>query len=91
MVRTVRRYGDAYVLVKDCEKEGGTARYLVLYNGADTARRMAVDFFAIDLAGKVAFFDLVERADLGLFEQKAEFEIPAHGARFFRLDAERRR
>ncbi len=91
VVRTVRRYGDAYVLVKDCEKAGGTARYLVLYNGGDKARRMAVDFFAIDLAGKVAFFDLVERADLGLFEQKAEFEIPAHGARFFRLDAERRR
>lgn len=89
--QTIRRDSDAYVLVKDCDTAKGPARYLALYNGTDSPRRMTVDFFAADLAGKVAFFDLVERADLGLFEQKASFEVPAHGARFFRMDAERRR
>ena len=91
VVQTVRRYGDAYVLVKDCDTAGGTSRYLALYNGGETSRHLSADFFAIGLAGKVAFFDLAERADLGLFERSASFEIPPHGARFFRLDAERRR
>ncbi len=92
VVRTVRRHGaDAYVLVKDCDVAGGASRYLALYNGGDSPRKLKVGFFALDLVGKVALFDLVERADLGLFEREIEFEIPAHGARFFRLDAERRR
>ena len=47
--------------------------------------------FTLDLGGKVAFFDLVERADLGEFERTFSVAVPAHGARFFRLDAERRR
>ena len=90
VVQTVRRCGDTYTLVKDCDTAGGTSRYLAFYNGGDTARYMLAEFFAIGLAGKVAFFDLAERADLGLFEREAWFEVPAHGARFFRLDAERR-
>ena len=47
--------------------------------------------FTLDLGGKVAFFDLVERADLGEFERTFSVAVPAHGARFFRLDAEHRR
>lgn len=91
VVRTISRRGDTYVLVKDCDKANGTARYLVLYNAEDEPRRMKANFFQLDLAGKVALFDLVERADMGLFEREVEFEVPAHGARFLRLDAERRR
>ena len=41
---------------------------------------MPAEFFAIGLAGKVAFFDLAERADLGLFEREAWFARP--GSRF---------
>ena len=90
-VRTVLRRGDAYTLVKDCDALGGPSRYLALYNGGGKETTFTVDFFKLDLGGKVAFFDLVERADLGEFERKAEFAVPAHGARFFRLDAESRR
>ena len=90
-VRTVLRLGDAYTLVKDCETRGGSSRYLALYNGGDKETTFEVDFFKLDLGGKVAFFDLVERADLGELERSAKFAVPAHGAKFFRLDAERRR
>ena len=90
-VRTVLRRGDAYTLVKDCDALGGPSRYLALYNGGDKETTFTVDFFKVDLAGKVAIFDLVERADLGEFERKAEFAVPAHGVKLFRLDAESRR
>ena len=90
-VKTVLRIGDAYTLVKDCETVGGTARYLTLYNGGEKDHEFKVELFKLDLAGKVAFFDLVERADLGEVEREIAFTVPPHGARFFRLDAERRR
>ena len=90
-VKTVLRIGDAYTLVKDCETVGGTARYLTLYNGGEKDHEFKVELFKLDLAGKVAFFDLAERADLGEVEREIAFTVPAHGARFFRLDAERRR
>ena len=67
------------------------SRYLTLYNGSEKEHEFKVESFRIDLAGKIAFFDLAERADLGEFEQEARFTVPARGARFFRLDAERRR
>ena len=88
---TVLRLGDTYILVKDCDKIGGMSRYLTLYNGSEKEHEFKVESFRIDLAGKIAFFDLAERADLGEFEQEARFTVPARGARFFRLDAERRR
>ena len=90
-VNVVLRRGDAYILVKDCERSGGASRYLALYNGGDAEHKFDVMFFKLDLGGKVAFFDLVERADCGEFERSATFAVPAHGAKFFRLDAERRR
>ena len=90
-VKTVLRLGDAYTLVKDCDSVGGTARYLTLYNGGDKDHEFKVELFKLDLDGKVAFFDLAERADLGEVEREIAFTVPPHGARFFRLDAERRR
>ena len=90
-VKTVQRIGDAYTLVKDCDAVGGTARYLTLYNGGEKDFEFKLELFKLDLAGKVAFFDLAERADLGEAEREISFTVPAHGARFFRLDAEARR
>ena len=89
--RVVQRNGDGYILVKDCDVANGTSRYLALYNEGNKEITLKVEFFKLDLAGKIAFFDLVERADLGEYEDELEFTVPAHGARFFRLDAERRR
>ena len=90
-VDVVLRRVDAYVMVKDCDVAGGTSRYLALYNGSDGEYNFDVPLVTLDLGGKVAFFDLVERADLGEFERTFSVAVPAHGARFFRLDAERRR
>ena len=88
---TIFRDGDAYTLVKDADEAGGRARYLALYNGADAEHEFDVRFFQLDLGGKVEVFDLMERADLGEFDGGFKATAPAHGAKFFRLDAARRR
>ena len=79
-----------YVLVKDCDEVGGKARYVAFYNPTDEETGMFIEFFKLDLGGKVAFFDLVERADVGEFTYRFDIKVPAHGAKFYRLDAERR-
>jgi hypothetical protein len=89
--RVVLRAGETYILVKDCDTANGPSRYLALYNASDEPHAFNAGFYKLDLAGKVAIFDLLERADLGEFEEKFEFTVPRHGARFFRLDAEKRR
>lgn len=50
--------------------------------GGETEAELPVDSFRLGLAGKMAFFDLAERA--------ISFRVPPHGARFFRVDAEQR-
>ena len=85
-VRTVRRVGEGYVFVKDCDVLGGPARYLTVYNGGDREQRFTVDLFALDLRGEVAFFDLVERADVGAYRNSYRVTVGPHQARFFRVD-----
>ena len=84
------RDGDAYVLVKDAEERFGTARYVALYNAGDAEHAFAVKSSALDLGGRISTFDLVERADAGEFEHEIAVKVPAHGSKFFLLDAERR-
>ena len=84
------REGDAYVLVKDAEERFGTARYVALYNAGDEAHMFTVSARTLDLAGKVEVFDLVERADMGEFEDEASITVRPHAAKFYLLDAERR-
>lgn len=88
--RVVRREGEAYVLVKDADRLFGTSRYVALYNGGDAEHEFCVKAEALELAGRIAAFDLVERADLGDFEGHVFVKVPAHGAKFFRMDGERR-
>ena len=86
----VCRSGEAYVLVKDADTRFGTARFLALYNAEDKPHDFNVAFSSLDLGGKVEVMDLGERADLGAFEDAFAMTVPAHGARFYRLDAEKR-
>ena len=86
----VSRAGEAYVLAKDADTRFGTARFLALYNAEDKPHDFDVPFASLDLDGKVQLMDLGERADLGVFEGAFAATVPAHGARFYRLDAERR-
>jgi len=84
------RSGEVYVLVKDADARFGTARYVALYNAEDNERELTLDFATVDLGGEVAVLDLAERADLGVFAGGIALRVPAHGARFLRLDAAQR-
>ena len=81
---------EAYLLVKDAVEKYGKARYAMVYNPGDTNQTVELRFADVDLGGKVSVFDLVERADYGEWLNGYRVEVPAHGARIFRLDAERR-
>ena len=84
------REGEAYVLVKDAETRFGTARYVALYNAGDAEHEFMVSARSLDLGGKIAAFDLVERADVGEFEGEVTVKVRPHAAKFYLLDAERR-
>ena len=90
VVRPVKAEDGCVTLVKDCETANGTARYLAFFNASDAERDISVAFESLALGGNVRVFDLVERADRGVFKGRFEASVPAHGARFFRLDAEER-
>ena len=84
------RDGEAYVLVKDAEVRFGTSRYVALYNAGDEEHVFKVAARPLDLAGRIAAFDLVERADIGEFENELTVRVRPHAAKFYRFDAERR-
>ena len=84
------RDGEAYVLVKDAETRFGNARYVALYNAKDAEHEFTVSARALDLGGKIAAFDLVERADVGEFEKEVSVKVRPHAAKFFLFDAEKR-
>ena len=87
----VSRQGkDAYVLVKDAETRFGAARYVALCNLGDQAVEMTVKAAELDLGGRVMAFDLVERADVGSFENEVTVKLAAHASKFYLVDAERR-
>ena len=85
-----QREGEAYVLVKDADERFGKSRYVALYNAGDAEHEFCVKSVALDLVGRVAAFDLVDQSDIGTFDGHVFVKVPAHGARFFRFDAERR-
>ena len=84
------RDGDAYVLVKDAETRFGPSRYVALYNAGDGEHTFTVSARALDLGGKIAAFDLVERADMGEFEGEVCVKVRPHASKFYLFDAERR-
>ena len=84
------RSAEAYVLVKDAETRFGTSRYVAIYNAGDAEREITVTARALDLGGRIAAFDLVERADVGEFEGEVCVKVRPHAAKFYLMDAERR-
>ena len=85
-----QRDGEAYVLVKDALERFGTSRYVALYNGTDEERELTVRADALDLAGQIAAFDLVEMGDVGCFTDNVTVRLRPHAAKFYRFDAARR-
>ena len=86
----VARDGDAYIFVKDAVARFGRSRYVALYNASDDEHVFAVEAAALDLGGRIEAFDLAEMADVGAFEGRVHVKVPAHGAKFYRFDAEKR-
>ncbi len=82
--------GDTYVLVKDAKERFGTSRYVALYNPGGKERAITVRAADLDLAGTIAAVDLTKMADMGTFKNEVTVKVPAHGAKFYRFDAERR-
>ena len=86
----VKRENGGYVLVKDVEKRYGTTRVVAFYNPTDGAISMNVDFSQLDLAGDVKVRDLFAKADKGVYENVLSVNLPAHGTRIYRLEADER-
>ena len=86
----VKRENGAYVLVKDVEEKYGTKRVVAFYNPTDAAVNMSVDFSQLDLAGEVKVRDLFEKYDKGVYETSLSVNVPAHGTRIYKLEADER-
>lgn len=86
----VKRENGGYVLVKDVEEKYGTKRVVAFYNPTNSAINMSVDFSQLDLAGEVKVRDLFEKADKGVYKKSLSANIPAHGTRIYKLEADER-
>lgn len=86
----VKRESGAYVLVKDVETPHGTKRAVAFYNPTDNQVSLSVDFLELELGGKVLVRDLFQKEDVGEFEGDMTVELPAHGTRIYKLQAEKR-
>lgn len=62
------------------------SRYVALFNLSDAPRAMGVDLAALDMT-RAAVRDLWAKADVGEREARVEAEVPAHGAKLFRVRA----
>ena len=82
--------GGTYILVKDLEERNGLTRAVALYNPTDASKSMTLNFPDVDLAGKVAMRDVINKTNEGEFEDSYTVTVPAHGTRVFRLTAEHR-
>lgn len=59
--------------------------YVGLFNIADSAHDIAVDFTSLGLKGKITVRDLWKKADVGSFNKQYKQNINAHGSVLLRL------
>lgn len=88
--QVVGRQGQAYVLAKDLDTLRGTRRAVALYNPADVAVEMEVDFYDLELGGKVEMRDAIGRTDLPAAEGYWRETVAPHSTRVYVVEAERR-
>ena len=87
----VKRENGGYVLVKDIEEKYGTKRVVAFYNPTDAAIDMSIAFSQLDLAGEVKVRDLFARMDKGVYDASLQVNVPAHGTRIYKLEADERK
>jgi len=61
------------------------AKYIALFNLADSASTINFDFNSIELKGKVKIRDLWKREDLGIFETGYSINLQPHGAALIKI------
>lgn len=87
----VEKQGNSYVLVKDVETRFGKARAVAFYNSGDTGQTIHIDLKKLGLGGKVQVRDLYAHANLPqVTDSRFSVEVPAHGTRIYRMEAEER-
>lgn len=87
----VKDYGNGtYVFVKDVEMRHGKTRAVALYNSSDEAHNICCSYADLDLAGNVNVRDLFAHEDVSMPADGVSVEVPAHGTRIYRLEAETR-
>ena len=86
----VKRENGGYVLVKDVDEKYGLNRAVAFYNPTESELSMSIDFYQLDLTGKVHVRDLFEKEDVGTYEGSYAVKVPAHGTRIYKLKAEGR-
>lgn len=82
-----------YVLAKDLLKRNGTTRAIALYNPSDCPHTVSVSMSDLLLDGKMTVRDLVTHKELKAPRKgwtTLAMNVPAHGSRFFRIEAEQR-
>ena len=84
-----KKSNDCYILVKDIEKAYGTKRAISIYNPTDTDRTVHLMFSDYDLQGVTENTDLIQNRSLST-TQPLIVNVPAHGTKVYRLEAEHR-
>jgi hypothetical protein len=67
--------------------ENSNDLYVGLFNIADSAHDVAVDFTSLGMKGKITVRDLWKKADVGAFKKQYKQNINAHGSVLLRLSA----
>ncbi len=86
----VQHENEGYVLVKDLEELRGNVRAVALYNPSDTVCRFHVPLSLLELKGKVAVRDLINRKDLGKVEDAITETVAPHSVKIWRLTGKER-
>ena len=84
------RHGNAYVFARDAFVRFGKSRWVAVCNMGDAVAEVPLKARDLDLGGRIDAFDLVERGDVGSFEDMVFVKLEPHASRFFLLDAEER-
>lgn len=86
----VQHEGEGYVFVKDILQRRGRVRAVALYNPSDSPCPFSVPLSCLELEGKTRLRDLVRGKDERSVSDCIRFEVPAHGVKILRAEAERR-
>jgi hypothetical protein len=85
----IKQNGNTMIFAKDVEQRNANIRAVALYNSGDVAATIRIVFADVQLGGQVRVRNLWEHADLGLFSNYYETNVPAHGTVLLKLTGEK--